>query len=96
MDALHPGMVTAANIRQKLSKQLKIDLEPNESIHIYPVNPLSHNELDDDKIQTMIDEFKPEAKCQTQIKRLGDYLAKISLAGGYSVPLRFVVRQRIP
>eukprot|EP00934_Nitzschia_sp_Nitz4_P001466 Nitzschia sp. Nitz4//scaffold44_size153857//84102//84909//NITZ4_002728-RA/size153857-augustus-gene-0.9-mRNA-1//1//CDS//3329552178//1466//frame0 len=96
VDALHPGSVTAYNIRQKLSKQLKIDLEDHETVHIYPLNPLSHADLDDDKVQSMVDEFEPEAKCEMKIKKLGEYLAKISLDGGFSVPLRFVVQQRVP
>jgi hypothetical protein len=96
MDALHPGLVTALNIRQKLSKQLKIDLEPDETIHIHPLNSLSHAELDNNKVQSMVDEFEPEGKCETKIKRLGDYLAKISLDGGHSIPLRIVVQPRLP
>ena len=102
--ALHPGMVTAWNLRQKLSHQLKIDLQPHETIHIvYPVistsanATLSHSELDNAKVQKMVDEFVPASgKCETQIKRLGDYVAKITLEGGHSVPLRFVVQQRLP
>jgi len=96
VDVLHPGIVTALNIRQKLSRQLRIDLDPNESIHIHPLESLSHAELDNNKVQSMVDEFEPEGKCQTKIKRLGDYLAKISLEGGYSVPLRVAVMQRLP
>jgi len=88
--------VTALNIRQKLSKQLKIDLEPHESIHIHPLDALSHAELDNSKVQSLVDEFVPEGKCEIKIKRLGEYLAKISLNGGHSVPLRFVVQQRLP
>mmetsp|Transcript_13305 Transcript_13305/g.27901 ORF Transcript_13305/g.27901 Transcript_13305/m.27901 type:complete len:279 (-) Transcript_13305:279-1115(-) len=33
-DALHPGIVTADHIREKLSRQLKIDLDQSEHIHI--------------------------------------------------------------
>jgi hypothetical protein len=33
-DTLHPGFVTTNHIRQKLSKQLKIDLDESEPIHI--------------------------------------------------------------
>mmetsp|Transcript_7202 Transcript_7202/g.17569 ORF Transcript_7202/g.17569 Transcript_7202/m.17569 type:complete len:280 (+) Transcript_7202:68-907(+) len=33
-DTLHPGVVTSDNIRLKLSKQLKIDLDDSEPIHI--------------------------------------------------------------
>lgn len=95
-DALHPGFVTAFNIRQKLSKQLKIDLQPHETIHIHPLNSLSHSELDNNTAQNMIDEFEPEGKCTVKITRLGDYLAKITLAGGHSIPLRLVVQKKLP
>jgi len=129
-DTLHPGIVSAEDIRQKLSKQLKIDLDRNEPIHIFrddkkdnnndhssslsstttttttsksttatttkPINFALHDEA---KIQSMVDEFIPETeltteKCTIQINRLGDYLAVIGLKGGYTVPLRFIVRQR--
>eukprot|EP00536_Pseudo-nitzschia_multiseries_P004721 jgi/Psemu1/253858/estExt_Genewise1Plus.C_800060 len=33
-DSLHPGVVTAEHIRDKLSKQLKIDLDASEPVHI--------------------------------------------------------------
>lgn len=96
VDAIHPGIVTALNIRQKLSKQLQIDLEEYETIHIHPLQSLSHAEMDGDKVQSMVEEFEPKGKCDIKIKRLGDYLAKIILEGGHSVPLRFVVQQRLP
>ena len=96
MGALHPGMVTVAHIRDKLSKQLKIALEPHEMVHIHPLHTLSHEELDYDHVQRMVEEFEPEGECQTQIKRLGEYVAKISLDGGHSAALRFVVLQRLP
>ncbi len=103
--ALHPGVVTAWNLRQKLSRQLKIDLQPHETIHIiHPVNPgtsspttLSHSELNNVKVQKMVDEFVPAGdKCDIQLKRVGEYVAKITLEGGHCVPLRFVVQQRLP
>jgi len=124
-DTLHPGIVTAENIRQKLSKQLKIDLDRNEPIHIFrddkkdnnndsstttptttsksvtatTTKPINFALYDEVKIQSMVDEFIPETeaateKCTIQINRLGDYLAVIGLKGGYTVPLRFIVRQR--
>ncbi len=98
VDALHPGEVTAKNLRQKLSKQLKIDMEEDEPIHICSDTPLVHSELNENKIQTIVDEFEPGSgvECTMRIKRLGEYLAKISLKGGYSVPLKFVVLQRVP
>ena len=32
-----------------------------------------------------------DAACTTQIKHLGDYIALISLKGGYSIPLKVEV-----
>lgn len=108
-DALHPGVVTADNIRQKLSKQLKIDLDGSEPIHILQnsasnenatpsttstTNPLNFAELDDAKIQAMADELVPDA-VSVKINRLGEYLAVIGLKGGYAVPLRVLVKQRL-
>ena len=108
VDALHPGVVTSENLKDKLSKQLKIDLEDDEPIHIYydsvssasgdskNVSSILFSELNDNKIQSMVDEFVTTTgdKCQIKIRRLGDYLAKITLKGGYAVPLRFTVLQR--
>ena len=112
-DTLHPGVVTTENLREKLSKQLKIDLDENEAMHIFredddndntdssdsaantTTNPINFAEIDEVKIQAMIDDFIPTTDtCPIKINRLGDYLAVIGLKGGYTVPLRFVVRQR--
>ena len=113
-DTLHPGVVTTENLREKLSKQLKIDLNENEAMHIFrndddntdssdsdaiatttTTNPINFAEIDEVKIQAMIDDFIPTTDtCPIKINRLGDYLAVIGLKGGYTVPLRFVVRQR--
>jgi hypothetical protein len=95
-DALHPGLVNSSNIREKLNKQLKVELESNDSLHIFSETPLVHAELDENKLQTIVDEFQPDGDCEIEIKRLGEYLAKIGLPGGYSVPLRFQVIQRVP
>jgi ribosomal protein L9 len=95
-DVLYPGLVNASNLRQKLGKQLKIDLEPNDKLHIYSDAPLMHAELDESKQQSIVDAFTPEGACEIEIKRLGEYLAKISLPGGYSVPLKLQVIQRVP
>ena len=95
-DALHPGYVTAWNLRQKLSKQLKIELQPHEKIHIHPLDSLSHAELDMNKAQGMVEEFEPQGSCTIKIRKLGEYLAKISLDGNHSVPLRFVIQKRLP
>ena len=110
-DTLHPGVVTTENLREKLSKQLKIDLDENEAMHIFrnedddntdssdttttTTTPINFAEIDEVKIQAMIDDFIPTTDtCPIKINRLGDYLAVIGLKGGYTVPLRFVVRQR--
>ncbi|OEU14867.1 hypothetical protein FRACYDRAFT_262122 [Fragilariopsis cylindrus CCMP1102] len=120
-DTLHPGVVTTENLREKMSKQLKIDLNENEAMHIFredadnnttdssdssaanttttttttTTNPINFAEIDEVKIQAMIDDFIPTTDtCPIKINRLGDYLAVIGLKGGYTVPLRFVVRQR--
>jgi hypothetical protein len=95
-DALHPGVVNASNLREKLGKQLKIDLDPNDKLHVYSDTPLLPAELDENKQQSIVDAFTPEGACEIEIKRLGEYLAKISLPGGYSVPLRLQVIQRVP
>ena len=95
-DTIHPGVVKASNIREKLNKQLKIELGEADKLHIYGDNPLVYTELNDTKLQDMVDAFEPEGECETEIRRLGEYLAKIGLPGGYSVPLKFAVIQRVP
>ena len=95
-DALHPGHVNASNIREKLGKQLKIDLDENDTLHIYSNTPMAHAELDDAKLQALVDEIEIEGDCDQEVRRLGEYLAKISLPGGYAVPLKFQVLQRVP
>ncbi|CAJ1934443.1 unnamed protein product [Cylindrotheca closterium] len=96
IDALHPGHVNASNIRDKLGKQLKIDLDESDTLHIYSDTPMPHAELDDAKLQALVDEFETVGDCNKEVRRLGDYLAKISLPGGYAVPLKFQVLQRVP
>ena len=99
-DSLHPGKVNAWNIRHKLSKQLKIDLEDHETIHIYnngsDDTPIHFSELNDRKIQQLMDEMDTSSACSMEIKRLGEYLCRIGLDGGHSIPLKLVVLQRMP
>jgi ribosomal protein L9 len=143
----HPGHVSAKNIRDKLSKQLKIDLEEHETIHIRNEPVVGLEEMDekermqlimnmdgvmmgataavvdddddgkkgeDDEEESSVEEESApaadatveaaavddnsstdEAKdCDTKVKQLGDYLAKITLAGGYIVPLHFRIERR--
>lgn len=110
----HPGHVSAKHLRQKLSKQLKIDLEPHESISIMYEPVVGLEDLDEKQLMELITNMEEgetgvnsemnveEARkagvglndCNTQIKYLGDYIAKITLAGGYIVPLKFKIERR--
>ena len=137
----HPGHVSAMNIRDKLSKQLKIDLEEHESIQIRNEPVAGLEEMDEKERMQLImnmdgvigaaageglDEESAEGEdsneeesaaaavvaavepavadessttdetkdCDTKVKQLGDYLAKITLAGGYVVPLHFRIERR--
>ena len=135
----HPGHVSAMNIRDKLSKQLKIDLEEHESIQIRNEPIVGLEEMDEKERMQFImnthgavagggsavaaeegedteesaekeEESAPTAveaavveenssdeevkDCDTKVKQLGDYLAKITLAGGYMVPLHFRIERR--
>jgi hypothetical protein len=65
-------------------------------LHIYSDAPLLNAEQDENKQQSIVDAFTPEGACEIEIKRLGEYLAKISLPGGFSVPLKVQVIQRVP
>ena len=94
-DALF-GLVNSQNIRQKLSKQLKIDLEDHESVHICSKDPVHFSDLKEKHIQEILDGVDSEQPCSVQVKRLGEYIARIGLEGGYSVPLKFQVIQKIP
>ncbi len=130
----HPGHVSARNLREKLSKQLKIDLEEHETIHIRsePVVALeekgeaelmqlvmdmetvnaavkkeisgeggtaddgveSEGEIKDNDAMAATSAQEVARDCETKIKQLGDYVAKITLAGGHIVPLKFNVGRR--
>ncbi|KAL9179482.1 hypothetical protein ACHAXT_008772 [Thalassiosira profunda] len=158
----HPGHVTARNLRDKLSKQLKIDLDdpPHETIRIRNETIVGMDEYDDEMLMKLLREMDEEdvvpataeasegdevveAKeagdgddasepkeaadsgeeaetgdtvagetegfnlselseedlaelkdCDTKVKQVGDYVAKITLRGGYVVPLKFHVLRR--
>jgi ribosomal protein L9 len=153
----HPGHVNAINLRDKLSKQLKIELDKNEAIHIRnePVIGIEEktevelmvmlSEMDNanailgtyDGVNTVVieDEDVEEKRgqvvdlnapaveeqgfteemttsitnvgyvinstpllvksdCSAQVKQLGDYVAKITLKGGFVIPLKFSVLRR--
>lgn len=84
-------------VRKKLSKQLKIDLEPHEKVHLR-LKPIDETVGEDGKLtplEAYMDEFgDPEVECTTKITRLGRYVARISLSGGYSIPLGIEIKKR--
>ena len=147
----HPGFVSAQNIRDKLSMQLKIDLEDHETIHIRNEPVVGLDEMDEKERMQLImnmgatssgtvvvdDDDDDDGKkgedneeesveeeesasaaadtdaveaasvdddnsvtddnakdCDTKVKQLGDYLAKITLSGDYAVPLHFRIERR--
>lgn len=133
----HPGHVDAKNLRAKLSKQLKIDLEEHETIHIRNEPVVGLEDKDEQQLMQLIKEMdedvaaKPAGEggdaevsggtedvgeteevvaadkgdanevdegvkkdCDTKVKQLGDYVAKITLEGGYIVPLKFRIDRR--
>jgi hypothetical protein len=69
-------------------------LEPHEKIHILP-EPIHHHSVTEREIeQFMASLGDPQTPCATQIRQLGQYLARISLRGGYSIPLKLEVLKR--
>ena len=87
-------MVDAKAVRDKLSKQLLIDLE-DETVHVQPTSLLvGYDNLEEDEQQRALDDIPTDEPCQTQIRELGEFLAKITLAGGHTVPLRINVLKR--
>lgn len=124
----HPGHVSAKNLRDKLSMQLKIDLEEHETVHILNEPIVGLDEKDGSELMQLIREIEEESAmeketnsdgdetakngseteetavrdatadqprdCDTKVKKLGEYLAKITLAGGYVVPLKFRIDKR--
>lgn len=91
---MHPGVVTAENLKQKLSKQLKIDLDDGEEIHILETPVESHENLTEEESDALMETIDSSEPCQVKLHQTGMYLAKISLAGGYTVPLKFLVLKR--
>jgi len=79
-------MVDEKALKIKLSKHLKIDLEDHEKILISK-EPVEFAEIDNN-LDTLMETIQDE---DVEIRNLGDYIAKITLDGGYAVPLKFVV-----
>jgi len=95
---IHPGKVDHINVRSKLSKQLKIDLEEHEKVQIHP-EPIPHSTLEESKeaMENYLDKMKKLEEgenCDVQLKTLGEYLVKIHLSGDYTVGLRLNVLKR--
>jgi hypothetical protein len=91
---MKPGVIDARIVKQKLSKQLRIDLENHEIVHLRN-DPVVFEELNDKSTQAILSDLgDSETKCEVQIKQLGMFLARISLRGGYTIPLRVEVLKR--
>ncbi len=98
-NTIKPGMVDTKAVRQKLNKQLKISLEPHERVHIYK-EQVDHDELTPKELTELVmnDELfgveNRELASETQIKTLGQYVARICLRGGFNIPLKFEIMKR--
>lgn len=120
----HPAYINHENLREKLLKQLKIDLEDHETIHIRNELVMGLEEKGDAELMRLLKEMDEEdvpvkveasdgaeeaapentiednevgggvKECGVKVKQLGDYVAKITLAGGYVVPLKFNIGRR--
>ena len=87
-------MVDQKAIRDKLSKQLKIDLEDHETVHIHAEPIESHDKIEDEELEALMEKIDSSSDCAVQLRQLGPFVAKISLEGGYTVPLKFAVLKR--
>jgi hypothetical protein len=86
-------MVNSKILRQKLSKQLMIDLEAHEKIHLRG-EPLISEVTERDVNNIMEELGDRDTPCNIEIRQLGEFIARISLGGGYSIPVRFEVLKR--
>ena len=88
-------MVDAKAVRKKLSKQLRIDLEAHEKVHLQ-AEPVVHAELTEEGTEELLRSGFGDVSqsCTTQVRELGDYLARISLKGDFVVPLKVEVVKR--
>lgn len=88
-------MVDAVAVRKKLSKQLKIDLEPHEKVHLLS-EPVLHSDLTEEGTEELLKNNIEAADqpCTVQVRQLGEFLAGIALKGGFLVPLKVEVLKR--
>lgn len=84
---LFPGMVDTKAIRQKLLKQLRIQLEPHEKIFVSD-RIIDDSVLTGPEIQSIVDAIPMDEPCTFQVKKKGMFLAKILLRGGYTCTLK--------
>lgn len=93
---VHPGMVDYKAVREKLSKQLKIDLDDTETVHLRAAPVLGLSDMEEIEVDKILKDVggDDEEECSVQIRELGEFLAKITLSGGHTVPLKFVVLKR--
>ncbi len=92
-DAVHPGLVNAKNVRDKLSKQLLIDLNRKEKVHLR-LEPLP-DDIQYEELDELLEELGDvDTPCEVAIRSLGDYVARISLKGPHYVPLKFTVLKK--
>ena len=98
-NTIKPGMVDSKAVRQKLNKQLRINLEPHERVHIHK-EQVDYNEMTSTQLSEMVmkDELfgveDRDKTCTIQIKSLGVYVARVCLRGGYNIPLKLEVLKR--
>merc|ERR1712032_1320387 len=93
--SIYPGTVTANHVKEKLKKQLKIELQENESVHL-SYSPVSHANITNNKeMKRMLDNnsFEKES-VEYEVRNLGEYLVKILLKGNQSVGLKLSVLKR--
>lgn len=92
----------AAAVCRKLARQLKISLEVKhphgERVHLLP-EAVPHSAMSARDIEALLEEKlggpdRSLAPCRTRIRHLGEYVARISLRGGYTVPLKIEVLKR--
>jgi uncharacterized protein YnzC (UPF0291/DUF896 family) len=85
-----PGMVDKVALRHKLAKQWKIDLEKHETLHLRE-EIVEQEDSTPEKLLEIVESMDVSQPCKVQIRRLGHYVARISLSGGYAIPLKFQV-----
>ena len=84
-------------MRDKLSNQLRIDLEDHEILQLMG-KPLDagHAELQEGDVERVMEEIgtSSDDDKDVEIRQLGEFMAKITLRGDHVVPLKFAVIKR--